>query len=115
MLTLSFIIGIISVAVFVLIGGMFCCQTVTITDRTIVISFGPGVIRKRYSLDDVKVCTEVRNSPLYGWGIRKIKNGWLYNVSGLKAVALTMKDGREIRIGTDEPGRLKEAVDALLE
>ena len=115
MLSLSFIIGISNAAIFLMIGALFCCLTVTIADRIIVISFGPGIIRKRYSLNDVKVCREVRNSLLYGWGLRKIKDGWLYNVSGLRAVALTMKDGREIRIGTDEPGKLKKTIDGLLE
>ena len=33
-----------------------------------------------------KSITTVTNSLIFGWGIRYIPDGWLYNVSGIKAV-----------------------------
>jgi len=40
---------------------------------------------------------------LVGWGIRWTGSGWLFNVSGLDAVELSLKSGRRFRIGTDDP------------
>jgi hypothetical protein len=46
----------------------------------------------------------------YGWSIRLTPHGWLYSVSGLAAVELTLQDGKRLRIGTDEPERLCQAI-----
>jgi hypothetical protein len=57
----------------------------------------------------------VRNRWWWGWGIRRIGRGqWLFNVSGLDAVELSMKNGKTYRIGTDEPQRLCEVVQSRL-
>jgi hypothetical protein len=56
----------------------------------------------------------VKNQWWWGWGIRLIPGGWLYNVSGLDAVELKMKNGRVYRIGTDEPRKLAEFIQAKL-
>jgi hypothetical protein len=47
--------------------------------------------------------TRVRNPWYYGWGIRFISNGMVYNVSGFDAVEIALADGRRVRLGTDEP------------
>ena len=36
--------------------------------------------------------------------------GWLYNVSGLDAVAITLRDGRKFALGTDDPEGLVTAI-----
>ena len=56
----------------------------------------------------------VRNEWHYGWGIRFTAFGWLFNVSGLDAVELALDSGKRVRIGTDEPRRLAEAVRAFI-
>jgi hypothetical protein len=45
-----------------------------------------------------------------GWGIRWIGRGWLWNVSGLRAVELELRDGRRFRVGSNRPERLAEAL-----
>lgn len=94
---------------------LFYNLTVTIDDQDLRISFGIGLIRKRFPLDEIDSCRPVRNSWLYGWGIRLTPRGWLYNVSGLEAVELKMKSGKTCRIGTDEPAVLAAAVEEALE
>lgn len=94
---------------------LFHNLTVTIDDRDLRISFGIGLIRKRFPLDQIESCQPVRNSWLYGWGIRLTPRGWLYNVSGLDAVELKMKSGKTCRIGTDEPAVLATAVRETLD
>lgn len=104
-------------AVFALIAicmVLFSSLTVTVTNDAIEIRFGPGLIRKKFALADIASCRIVRNRWYYGWGIRKIPGGWLYNVSGLDAVELRMSSGRTYRIGTDEPRELRDAVQRAL-
>ena len=88
----------------------FAWLTIEIQDVVLTARFGPGLIRKRVPLATIRTCTVVRNWWWYGWGIRWTPRGWLYNVSGLAAVELTLTDGRRLRIGTDEPQRLCQAI-----
>ena len=94
---------------------LFYNLTVTIDDAHLRIRFGIGIICKRFPLDQIDTCRPVRNSWLYGWGIRLTHRGWLYNVSGLEAVELKMKSGKTCRIGTDEPAALAAALEERLD
>ena len=90
---------------------LFCCLTVTVDAERIDVRFGPGPIRFRIPLADVRSCRIVRNPWIAGWGIRWIGSGWLYNVSGLDAVELALTNGKVCRIGTDEPEALCAAIE----
>ena len=96
--------------------ALFYNLTVEIDDEHLRISFGIGLIRKRFPLDQIDTCRPVSNPWIYGWGIRLTPHGWLYNVSGQEAVELKMKSGKTCRIGTDEPevliAALQEALDS---
>ncbi len=89
---------------------LFASLTVEVRRDGIVVSFGPGLIRRIIPIGDIRDVRVVRNRWYYGWGIRRIPGGWLYNVSGLEAVELQLANGRRFRIGTDEPQRLAEAI-----
>jgi hypothetical protein len=89
---------------------LFDSLTVDITATRLIVSFGPGLIKKTFRLDDIMGASAVRNSWLYGWGIRLIPHGWMYNVSGLDAVELDLRDGKKFRIGTDEPDKLLSVI-----
>jgi hypothetical protein len=98
-------------AILVVSAVLFAALTVEIQGRDLTVRFGPGLIRKRVPLATIRSCAVVRNPWWYGWGIRRTPRGWLYNVSGFAAVELTLQDGRRLRIGTDEPERLCQAID----
>jgi len=104
----------VGVLIMPLVMVLFGSLTVTVNDAAITVQFGPGLIRKKISLADVASCQPVRNQWWWGWGIKLIPGGWLFNVSGLDAVELKMKTGRVFRIGTDEPQRLAEFIQAKL-
>ncbi len=89
---------------------LFCSLTVIIKDDFLEIRFGPGVIRKRFSIREIESWRVVKNPWYYGWGIRITPHGWLYNVSGFHAVEIKMKTGEKYRIGTDEPHELLRAI-----
>jgi len=103
-----------TIAVLVMTGfvlALFSSLTVQIEKHTLTCRFGVGLIRKDIPLSDVDHASAVLNSWFVGWGIRWIPGRyWVWNVSGLQAVELTMKDGRRFRIGTDEPEALVQAI-----
>ena len=97
-------------AILALMGAL----TVEVDDAAIRLRFGIGLVRKSFSLVDIDSCQPVRNRWWWGWGIRSIPQGWLYNVSRLDAVELTLKNGKVFRIGTDEPRTLADVIQARL-
>ncbi len=96
------------------LGTAFGSLTVTVGGDELRFWFGPGVLRKSLPLRDIRTFRRVRNSWAHGWGIRLYGGGVLYNVSGLDAVEVVLTDGRQLRIGTDEPDRLLEALRAAV-
>ena len=84
--------------------------TVEVDDVSVRLKFGIGLVRKNFRLDEIASCRPVRNQWWWGWGIRLIPGGWLYNVSGLDAVELGLRNGKTFRIGTDEPKVLSDFI-----
>jgi hypothetical protein len=103
-------IGIVVMVAVAIALVLFSTLTVTISEDTLEVRFGPGVIRKRTRLTDIASCRVVRNPFYYGWGIRRTPHGWLYNVSGFSAVEVKLKAGGTFRIGTDVPEELESAI-----
>ena len=100
---------------FGVLAILFSSLTVRVTEEELMFYFGPGFWTRRFALDDVVSVGVVRNPPLYGWGIRYTHHGWLYNVSGLRAAVMTIRGEEQLRIGTDEPEALKQAVERARE
>ena len=92
----------------------YATLTVEVTADRILVRFGIGLIRKSIDLADVTRCQVVRTPSWWGWGLHWTPSGWLYNVSGRAAVRLEMKSERAVMVGSDEPERLKDAIDARL-
>ena len=61
-------------------------------------------------LAEIVACEPIRIRWWYGWGIHLTPYGWLYNVSGFDAVAITLRDGRKFALGTDDPHGLVDAI-----
>ncbi len=91
---------------------VFSRLTVLVGKGQVLAEFGPGRPRRRYRLDEVTGIEQVRNKWWYGWGLRWIPNGSMYNVWGLDAVELRLASGKVFRIGTDEPAALRAALEA---
>ncbi len=90
---------------------VFFKMTIIIDDTHLTFSMGIGLVRKSFPLSEIASCKPVTNSVLSGVGIHMTSSGWLYNVSGKYAIELTFKsNGRRIRIGTDKPYEIAEAV-----
>jgi len=100
------------VALIVLVAALllFYKLTIKIGDETLCASFGVGIIRKRLWLAYIAGCQAIRIRWWYGWGIHLTPYGWLYNVSGFDAVAITLRDGRKFALGTNDPHGLTAAI-----
>jgi len=101
------------IAAVVLLSALFlfASLTVEVNQQRVVCSFGTGLIHKEIPLSDITDARPVVNSWMAGWGIRWMPGRYLmWNVSGLQAVELTLKNGGKFRIGTDEPDALVSAI-----
>lgn len=103
------------ILLFLILLVLFSTLTVTGYPNYIEMRFGIGLIRKKFHYRDIQSCSVQKNPFIYGWGIRKIPGGWLYNVSGSMSVQLDMKNGKMYRIGTAEPQKLDEFIKTRLD
>ncbi len=88
----------------------FSRLTVVVEEARIRLAFGFGWPAKTIELADVAAVAAVRNRWWYGYGIRKIPRGWMWNVWGLDAVEVRLRSGKTFRIGTDQPDELLDAL-----
>lgn len=78
-------------------------------------SFGIGLIRKRIQFADIQSVKSVTNPWYYGWGVRIIPNGLMFNVTGSKAVEISFNNtNRVFRIGTKNPEVLIKEIEQRL-
>jgi hypothetical protein len=95
-------------------GFLFSSLTIEAGDGRLNWWFAFRFWRREIAMSEVQSIAILRTPLWYGWGIRKIAQGWLYNVSGREAVELTLKDGRRILLGTDRPHQLAAALGAAV-
>jgi len=108
-------IGAVVMVLMVCALYLFNSLTVRVNQDCIYVAFGPGLIRKKIPINTIKFTGKVRNKWYYGFGIRLIPGGQMYNVAGLDAVEIKLTNGRVFRIGTDEPDRLLEVIQTQIE
>ena len=100
--------------IYVIIGIvtlLFSTLTISVNDKHVSWFFGPRFWRKSLDVKQIKSAKIVKIKWYYGLGIRLIPTGWLYNVSGLTAVELTLVDGTAITLGTNDADNLLEAIE----
>ena len=105
------IVPVLVIAILVAIGLLFHAMTVQVSDAYLTLWFGPGVLKRRWVLEEIVQVKAVRNPWWYGWGIHWVPGrGWIYNVAGWEAIEIERTRGSRVRIGTDEPQALLAAV-----
>ncbi|QQG46551.1 MAG: hypothetical protein HYY55_01755 [Candidatus Niyogibacteria bacterium] len=99
-------------ALILFILASFSTLTVFIDEQFLKICFGWGIFRKKFPLTDIATIGKVKNHWYYGWGIRLWfwPYMWIFNVSGIDAIEIRIKNGKIYRIGTDEPEKLEAAI-----
>ncbi len=106
---------------FILTITLFICLltfyklTITVDSTHVSFKLGLGLVSKTYTIADLSSCTPITNSAFYGIGIRMLPSGWLYNVSGLKAIELRFKHKTSVvRIGTNNPDEISQLIQSLI-
>ena len=106
----------VSVAMVLLLGLLlagFSSLSIRVDGEALELWFGPGLARRRIPLGAIRGARAVYNPWYYGWRIHWFPSaGWIYNVSGTAGVQLRLEDGRQLRIGTNAPEELVEALEA---
>jgi hypothetical protein len=95
----------------IVLGILFSSMTIRVDEDSLKWHFGPGFWKKTIDIHHISEIQTVANRWWYGWGIRRIPKGWLYNVSGMRAVEIQLQNGRMVRLGTDEPEKLGAAIE----
>lgn len=105
------VINLIIFLIYLLFYGL----TINLTPDLIEVSFGIGLISRRIQLVQIKTLEIVKNPWYYGWGIRFIPQGMLYNISRSDGIELTFNHtNRVVRIGTKDPMNLKQEIEKRL-
>lgn len=86
-------------------------RQLTVSDEMdqLLISFGPlPFFRRRISYANIASVEQNRTTALDGWGIHLSPGGgWTWNLWGFDCVDVYFKQGRRMRIGTDDPEGLE--------
>ena len=101
-------------SILVICTILFASLTIRITETELRWHFGPGLIHKKVALIDIQQVEITTTKFIHGWGIHLTPRGWLYNVSGFKAVAFKLKNGKQFVLGTDEPEKLHTAIQNII-
>ena len=93
---------------------LFFKLTITVDDAFVRFSFGVGIIGGKFALDEVVNCKPISYVAM-GWGIRFRPGAILYNVSGNKAIELTLRGrDRKVWLGTNNPKALADFINGKI-
>lgn len=95
--------------------ALFSSLRVEVDERAVVAGFTGGALLRRVPLSEIETAKVVTVPWYHGWGLRKVRTGWMYNVSGRRAVELGLRDGKVFTIGSDEPDALLAAIERARE
>lgn len=75
---------------------------------SLLIQFGPlPVFRRTVRYEDIEDAEVGRTLFIDGWGIHySVRGGWVWNLWGRDCVAIRLKNGGRLWIGTDDPENL---------
>lgn len=75
----------------------------------LLISFGPlPLFRRRILFADIESVEQSRTTLLDGWGIHySLSGGWVWNLWGFDCVLIHFKNGKLLKLGTDDPEGLE--------
>ncbi len=83
-----------------------CFRDLTVSDEgnELLIAFGPlSLFKRRLQYSEVEKVEQARSTIMDGWGIHMSPSGgWVWNLWGYDCVDVWYRQGRKIRIGTDD-------------
>jgi hypothetical protein len=101
-------------AVLLFALALFYQLSVEVDRDHIKVVYGIGLIRFKFTIDELLETRVIRTPWYYGLGIRITPKGMLYNIQGFKAVELKfISKGKHktVMIGSSEPERLQRVLE----
>jgi hypothetical protein len=86
---------------------------IEVTDQTLEFIFLLLWRRRRIPLERIERAERVTYRPIReygGWGIRRGRDGWCYNVCGNRGVRLELGGGERLLLGSQTPEELARAI-----
>ena len=108
-------LAVAAAALLLVAALLFSTRLITEVERDYVLLRYIPLWRRTLRLEDVADSELVTFRPLRdfgGWGIRRGRTGWAYTVRGNRGVRLTFQQGTPLVIGSQEPERLYQAIEA---
>ena len=102
---------------FVFLAPAFHYLTVEDHGDVLAIRFGPvPLFRRTVKYADIETVEVGRTTLLDGWGIHcSIRGGWVWNLWGRDCVVVHFKNGKVLRIGTDDAEGLFQFLENRIE
>ena len=91
--------------------ALFSSLHTTVDEREVMVCFTMCLLARHIPLGELSAAEVVTVPWYHGWGIRRRAGGWMYNVSGRRAVRLSLPDDRTFTIGSDQPEALLAAIE----
>jgi hypothetical protein len=101
-------------AAIALVGWSFSVLTVRVGAGELHWHFGSGWPSWSTPVEQIADVDLTRTTFWEGWGVHRTRRGWLYNVAGQDAVLVRRSDGTAVLLGSDEPRKLKSALQAAM-
>jgi hypothetical protein len=98
------------VALVTVIVAVFSTMITEVTDSEVVVGFRFGAMQRRVPFADIVRAERANIAWWHGTGVKYGLNTTSYLVRPGPAVALILKSGRTLRIGTDDPDGLMAAL-----
>ena len=91
-------------ALMLLLASCFRDLTVSDEGTELLIAFGPlPLFKRRLQYSEFEKVEQARSTIMDGWGIHMSPSGgWVWNLWGYDCVDVWYREGRKIRIGTDD-------------
>lgn len=93
---------------FAVLGGAFHYLKVEDNGEELAVSFGPiPLFGRKLEYAEIQEVEVSRTILLDGWGIHySLRGGWVWNLWGFDCVAIGLRKGGTLRIGTNDPEKL---------
>lgn len=101
----------VPLAVILLAVAVFGWMTVMVSEQSVTVRMGVGLMSRTVDINRVHRYELVRNPWYRGVGVRLYPGGTSFSVWGFEAVEMVTGDGN-VRIGSDEPDKLLAAIRA---
>ncbi len=103
-------IAVLILLVLLVVGILVSSLSTEVDHGHLLWSFGPGFFRRAVPVEEIEAVEPVRLSWLRDLGMRHRDDVAAYAVAGGPGLELMLRDGRRIRLGTDDPEGLAHAL-----